>query len=182
MLTNPVLLSIIIMMVLCLLRCNVMLAILISAMCAVFLSSTAIENDIDLYAKFTRSNVLYDGSAYYASSNNDQIVDARYIYKVANQTWGVASTSSMTNENKIDLTSGSGIYKMTYSSDWTILRKIGLNAKDCSWWGDSDAVSYVFGTTEDHSEWGNIWWGATPSENSVYVNNSDHKTGEVYID
>ena len=49
MLTNPVLLSILIMMALCLLRCNVMLAILISAMCAVFLSSTAIENPLSLF-------------------------------------------------------------------------------------------------------------------------------------
>ena len=145
-----------------------------------FSSSTAIESNIDLYAKYTRNNVLYDGSAYYVSSNNDQTVDAQYVYKVATQTWGITPETS--NENKIDLISDSGIYKMTYSSDWTILRKVGLNAKDCSWWGDADAVSYVFGTTEDHSSWGDIWWGATPSENNVYVNNSDHKTGEVYID
>ena len=147
-----------------------------------FSTSTPIENNIDLYAKFTRSNVLYDGTTYYVSSNSDQTVDAQNIYKVASQTWGVASTASMTNENKIDLISSSGVYKMTYSTNWTILRKVGLNAKDCSWWGDADAVSYVFGTTEDHSSWTNIWWGSTPSENNVYVNDSDHKTGEVYID
>ena len=147
-----------------------------------FSNSTAIENNIDLYAKFTRSNVLYDGTTYYASSNNDQTVNAQNIYKVASQTWGVASTASMTNENKIDLISSSGVYKMTYSSDWTILRKVGLNAKDCSWWGNDSYVSYVFGTDADHSEWGDIWWGAVHSTTSVYVNDSDHKTGEVYID
>ena len=145
-----------------------------------FSTSTPIDSNIDLYAKFTRNNVLYDGSIFYASSNNDQIVDAQYIYKVATQTWGVTPATS--NENKVDLISGSGVYKMTYNTNWTILRKVGLNAKDCSWWGNDSYVSYVFGTTEDHSSWGDIWWGATPSTNNVYVNNSDHKTGEVYID
>ena len=147
-----------------------------------FSTSTPISTDLDLYAKYTRSNVLYDGSSYYVSGNNNQTVDARYIYKVATQTWGVAATASMTNENKIDLLTSSGIYKMTYSSNWTILRKVGLNAKDCSWWGNDGYVSYVFGTNEDHSSWGDIWWGSNASTNNVYVNNSDHKTGEVYID
>ena len=147
-----------------------------------FSSSTAIENNIDLYAKYTRSNVLYDGSVFYASSNSDQTVDAQYVYKVASQTWGVTPATS--NENKIDLISASGIYKMTYSSDWTILRKIGLNAKDCSWWGNDSYVSYVYGTTTDQSDdaYGHPWWDSTLSTTSVYVNNSDHKTGEVYID
>ena len=146
-----------------------------------FANNVAVSNDMDLYAKFTRSqNVLYDGNTFYASSNSDQTVDAQYVYKVSSQTWGVVPATS--NENKIDLKSSSGIYKMTYSSDWTILRKIGLNAKDCSWWGDDGYVSYVFGTTEDHSSWGNKWWASTISTSGVYVNNSDHKTGEVYID
>ena len=145
-----------------------------------FLTTTNIENDMDLYAKFTRSNVLYDGASFYVSSDNDQTVNAQYIYKIANQTWGVAPAIS--DEIKIDLYSGSGVYKMSYSSDWTILRKVGLNAKDCSWWGDDNYVSYLYGTTEDHSDWGDKWWGAIPSAQSIYVNNSDHQTGVLYID
>ena len=147
----------------------------------VFTNSDAITTDLHLYAKYTRSNVLYDGSTYYASSNSDQIVNAQYVYRTASQTWGVASATN--EEDKIDLKSSSGIYKLTYSeSTWNILRKVGLNAKNCDWWGNDSYESYVFGTTADHSDWGNIWWSATPSTNCVYVNNSDHKTGSVYID
>ena len=144
-----------------------------------FSPSTNIENDIDLYPKFTRSNVLYNGSSYYLSSNNDQIVDGQFIYKINQQIWGVSPT--INDEIKIDLHSASGIYKMTYNSEWTILRKVGLNAKDCSWWGNDNYDSYVYCTTEDHSSWTDKWWGSTPST-GVYVNSSDHQKAEVYID
>ena len=60
----------------------------------VFTSSDAITTDLHLYAKYTRSNVLYDGSTYYASSNSDQVVNAQYVYKTASQTWGVASATN----------------------------------------------------------------------------------------
>ena len=147
-----------------------------------FSNSIAIEDNINLYAKYTRSNVLYDNSVFYVSSNSDQIVDAQYVYKVATQTWGVTPTTN--NENRIDLISSSGIYKFSYSSDWTILRKIGLNCKDCNWWGNDGYVSYVFGTTSDQSldEYGHPWWNSTISTSSVYVDNDQHKTGGVYID
>lgn len=49
MLTNPVLVSIIVMMALCLLRCNVMLSILISAMIATFLSSIPLDKALSLF-------------------------------------------------------------------------------------------------------------------------------------
>ncbi|MCI6989027.1 MAG: sodium:proton antiporter [Campylobacter sp.] len=49
MLTNPVLISIIVMMVLCLLKCNVMLAILISAIVATCLSSIPLVKAIPLF-------------------------------------------------------------------------------------------------------------------------------------
>ena len=146
----------------------------------IFSSSTPIESDMDLYAKFTRSNVLFDGSVYYASSNSDQTVDARYVYKVATQTWGVTAETS--NENKIDLISASGIYKMSYSTNWTIKRKVGVNAKDCSWWGDYDADTYVYGLNADHNSYeSNTYaWGANPSDNHEKVTSSSKAT--FYID
>lgn len=49
MLSNPVFISIIAMMVLCLLKCNVMLAILISAMIATFLSDIPLSNALSLF-------------------------------------------------------------------------------------------------------------------------------------
>ena len=146
----------------------------------VFSSSDEITSDMHLYAKYTRSNVLYDGSVYYASSNSDQVVDAQYVYKVASQTWGVASA---TNEvDKIDLISASGIYKMTYSSNWTIKRKVGVNAKDCSWWGDSNADTYVYGLNADHNSYSSntYAWGANPSDNHEKVTSSSKAT--FYID
>ena len=147
----------------------------------VFSSSTPIESDMDLYAKFTRSNVLFDGSIYYASSNSDQTVNAQYVYKVSTQTWGVTAETS--NENKIDLISASGIYKMTYSSDWTIKRKVGVNAKDYAYsWGESDADTYVYGLNEDHNSYASntYAWGANPSDNHEKVTNSSSAT--FYID
>ena len=146
----------------------------------VFSNSTEITNDIHLYAKYTRSNVLYDGSVYYASSNSDQTVDAQYIYKVASQTWGVASAT--TEENKIDLISASGIYKMTYSSNWTIKRKVGVNAKDYSYWGDANADTYVYGLNEDHNSYASntYAWGANPSDNKEKVTSSSSNV--FYID
>ena len=148
-----------------------------------FLNSNAIQSNIDLYANYTRSNVLYDGATYYASSNGDQTVDAQYVYKVSSQTWGVASTSSMTNENKIDLISASGIYKMTYSANWTIKRKVGVNAKDSSFaWGDANADTYVYGLNDDHNSYSSntYAWGANPSDNHEKVTNSSKAT--FYID
>ena len=151
-----------------------------SGLTQAFSSSTQITSDIDLYAKYTRSNVLYDGtSTYFVSSNSDQTVDSQYVYKISTQTWGIVPTTN--NSNKVDLISESGVYKMTYaSSTWTILRKVGFNAKDTSWWGDASCVTYAYGTTEDHNSWGDKYWGATISTNNAYVSSS--QTGTVYID
>ena len=146
----------------------------------VFSNSTPITSDMHLYAKYERSNVLYDGTVYYASSNADQVVDAQYVYKVASQTWGVASA---TNEiDKIDLISASGIYKMTYSSSWTIKRKVGVNAKDFATWGDANADTYVYGLNEDHNDYAaNTYaWGANPSDDNEKVTSSS--SGVFYID
>lgn len=146
----------------------------------VFSADTPIESNMDLYAKYTRSNVLYDGSAFFASSNSDQTVNAQLLYKIDNQTWGV--TPNTTNAIVIDLISSSGIYKMNYSTNWTIKRKVGVNAHDCSWWGDADADTYVYGLNEDHNHYGSntYAWGANPSDNHEKVSAST--TGTFYID
>lgn len=147
----------------------------------IFTNSTPITTDLHLYAKYTRDDVLFDGSKFYASSDTVQTVYERYIYKIASQTWGVTPVTN--EEDKIDLITTSGLYKLTYSaSTWTILRQVGLNAKNCGWWGDDSYEAYVYGTTEDHSDWGDKWWSATPSVTKTYVNGSDHKTGTVLID
>ena len=145
-----------------------------------FSSSTPITTNLDLYAKYTRSNVLFDGSVFYASSNLDQTVDAQYIYKIAAQIWGVTPETS--NENKIDLISASGIYKMTYSTNWTIKRKVGVNAKDYSYWGDANADTYVYGLNEDHNSYASntYAWGANPSDNKEKVTSSSSNV--FYID
>ena len=147
----------------------------------VFLPSDRVLTDIDLYAKYTRSNVLFDGSSYYASSNSDQTVNAQFVYKIDSQTWGVTPETS--NEIRIDLISDSGIYKMTYNTNWTIKRKVGVNAKDCSFtWDDSSADTYVYGLYEDHNHYEyNTWaWGTNPSDNKATVTNSS--TNVFYID
>lgn len=145
----------------------------------VFSSSTPIENNIDLYAKYTRNNVLYDGALYYVSSNSEQIVDAQYVYKIAIQTWGVTPATS--NENKIDLISASGVYKMTYSSDWTILRKIILHSDNVDWLASDGALMYAYGQDSDTSNWTDVYWAATPSINGVSLSGKN-ATGTVYID
>ena len=145
-----------------------------------FSNSTPITSDIDLYAKYTRSNVLYDGtSTYFVSSNNDQTVDSQYVYKISTQTWGIVPTTN--NSNKVDLISESGIYKMTYaSSTWTILRKVGFNASQTSWWGNDNYITYAYGTTENHNSWDDVYWGALLS--TTYATVTGTQTGTVYID
>lgn len=151
-----------------------------SAFTQAFSSSTAITTNIDLYAKYTRSNVLFDGnSTYFVSGNSDQTVDSRYIYRVSSQTWGIVPTKS--DSNKVDLLSASGIYKMTYAnSNWTILRKVGFNAKDTTWWGDANYITYAYGQPEDRNSWDNVYWDGQLSTTSAYVSGS--QTGTVYID
>ena len=142
-----------------------------------------ITEDLDLYAKYTRNNVLFDNvSNFYVSSNDDQTVSSRYLYKVSTQTWG--SNPSVGESDKIDLTSASGVYKMTFnSSTWTILRKVGLHGKDLpSWWGNDGDVTYAYGLTEDHNSYTDKYYAGTLSTNSVYLNNSSSKKGFVYID
>ena len=145
-----------------------------------FSSSTPIENSISLYAKYTRSNVLYDGtSSFFVSSSSDQTVDSQYLYKVSSQTWGITPTTS--EANKVDLISESGIYKMTYaSSTWSILRKVGFKANDTSWWGNDGCVTYAYGQPEDRNSWTDKYWAGTLSIGSAYV--SSTQSGTVYID
>ena len=146
-----------------------------------FSNSTPITSDIDLYAKYTRSNVLYDGtSTYFVSSNIDQTVDSQYVYKIATQTWGITPTKN--ESDKVDLISESGIYKMTYaSSTWTILRKVGVSAKDVWWWGNDSYITYAYGQPEDrNTSYDDIYWGGLLSTNYATVTSS--QTGVVYID
>ena len=146
-----------------------------------FSTSTEILTSITLYAKFTRTNVLFDNnSSYFISSNSDQTVNTRYVYKVSNQTWG--TTPTVTQANKIDLLSSSGIYKMSYAgSTWTISRKVGLQCKNNSWWGNDGYLTYLYGLNDDHNSWGDKYWQATLG-GSTYVNNSSNKQGYAYID
>ena len=151
-----------------------------SGLTQAFSSSTEITSNIDLYAKYTRSNVLYDGSStYFVSSNSDQTVNSQYVYKISTQTWG--STPVANNSNKVDLISESGIYKMTYSnSDWKILRKVGFKCNDVSWWGNDSYITYAYGQPEDRNGWGDVYWGGLLSETSATVTSS--QPGTVYID
>ena len=143
-------------------------------------SSMQIASDIDLYAKYTRDNVLFDGNAsYFASSNADQSVDAQYLYPLSSQVWGM--TPTLDESSKIDLISASGIYKLSYTdASWNILRKVGFNAKDTSWWGNDSYVTYAYGQSEDRNSWGDKYWTGSLSTGSVYV--SATQTGTVYID
>ena len=143
-------------------------------------NATQISSDIDIYAKYTRSNVLFDGdTSYYVSSNTDQIIDVRYLYPISNQIWGISPAKN--ESSKIDLISASGIYKLSYSnSSWNILRKVGFNAKDTYWWGNDSYVTYAYGQSEDRNSWGDKYWAGTLSTGSAYVSSS--QTGIVYID
>ena len=145
-----------------------------------FGNNTVINDNVSVYAKFTRNNVLFDGSStYFTSSNNDQTVDSQYVYKISSQVWGITPTTN--NSNKVDLLSSSGIYKMTYSnSTWTILRKVGFSAKDTSWWGNDNYVTWAYGQPEDRNSWGDKYWSGTLSTGSAYV--SSTQKGTVYID
>ena len=144
-----------------------------------FSTSTPIENNMDLYPKYTRNNVLYDGSVFYASSNSDQTVDARYVYKIDTQIWGVVPATN--NEIKVDLLSSSGIYKMTFDSNWTILRKVGIHANGLDWLANDGMLMYAYGQSEDTGSWGDVYWGGTPSTSGVSLNGSSAK-GTMYID
>ena len=139
------------------------------------------SESLTVYAKYQRTNVLSDGTNYYLSSNNDQTVSSRYIYKIDTQVWGTAP--SLLNGNKIDLISNSGVYKMNYSSGWSIKRKIGIQGKNAdSWWGNDSCNTCLFGQTQDTSNWDRIWWAGQISDGYAYINNSSSKTGFVYME
>ena len=139
-------------------------------------TSDLIGEDLTLYAKFTRSNVLYDGSSeYFVSENTDHTIDSRYIWKVSSQTWGVQYVKN--DGDKIDLLTPSGIYKTTYGgepADWTILRKISVsinpsNKAVSGWWGNDDAMTYVYGRTTQGSE-NPCYMGGTLSDVGHHLN------------
>jgi|GEM_PF-4035598 len=143
-------------------------------------SSMQIASDIDLYAKYSRKNILFDGNAsFFVSSSTDQSVDTQYLYPVSSQTWG--KTPILDESSKIDLISASGIYKLSYAdASWNILRKVGFNAKDTSWWGNDNYVTYAYGQSEDRNLWGDKYWTGSLSNGSAYV--SATQVGTVYID
>lgn len=144
------------------------------------LESDTISENLDLYAKYTRSNVLFDGNdTYFMSSDSDQTVNSQYVYKVANQTWGIQYV--LNNADKLDLLSASGIYKMTYSTtDWTILRKVGIHANGLTWLAGDGALMYAYGQDSDTGSWGDCYWGGTLS-GGISLDGGTAK-GTVYVD
>lgn len=150
----------------------------------VFDDSTVISDNLELYAKFTRSNVLYDGSSnYFISENIDHTINSQYVWKVSSQTWGVQYVKE--EEDKLDLLSSSGIYRTTFAdSTWTILRKVGVNCKElASWWGNDDAVTYVYGQTVNSGEWENKhYYGGILSISGSHIPDNGNNTMMTYID
>lgn len=146
------------------------------------ISSYVFDGDADFYAKFTRTNVLLGSDdKYYTSSNSDQTVTSQYLYRISSQTWGVAPTKQ--DVNKIDLLSTSGIYKMTYSSNWSILRKVGANVKNINWWGNDSSKTYVYGQTSDTSSYGKrTWGGVLSSAMQIGTSSFASNQGTAYID
>ncbi|MCR4879663.1 MAG: InlB B-repeat-containing protein [Bacilli bacterium] len=103
-------------------------------------STDILYDDIDVYAKFSRSNVLADSSyKYYLSNSSEQTVSSQYLYKVDNHVWG--SSPTLSNSNKVDLTTSSGKYKLTYvNSAWSIKRVIGIGlGSDNTYWNTAGA-------------------------------------------
>lgn len=153
-------------------------------------TSDLIGENMSLYAKFTRSNVLYDGSsAYFISEDEDHTIDSRYVWKVASQTWGIQYVKD--DDDKIDLLTTSGIYKTTYGgepADWTILRKIGvsINPSDkavSGWWGDNGAMTYVYGRAIKGDE-SPCYMGGTLSAVGYHLNGtgSESHYEQYYMD
>ena len=150
----------------------------------VFDNETVISNNLELYAKFVRNNVLYDGiSNYFVSESVDHTINSQYVWKVSSQTWGVQYQKA--EEDKLNLLSESGIYKTTFAnSSWTILRKVGVNCKDLSsWWGNDNAVSYVYGQNEDSGLWANKhYYGGTLSTSGSHIPENENNVMTTYID
>ena len=119
-----------------------------------FANETKLSNDatvsgnMTLYAKFTRSNVLYfynEAHNYLTASSGDEILTQQNYY-VGVQTYGKYGVEG----EAIDLTSESGIYKFTLNEgNWSCARKLTISIKDVTWWDSDGAVSklWCFGSS-----------------------------------
>lgn len=119
-------------------------------------SGDLLTANTDVYAKYVCANTLhyYDGSnqVFTTSDATDLTIPVNKVeYGTRILGYCVESNADVDNyawtsgHTDINLTSASGIYKLTRNgtTDWTVERKIGIKPK-MSWWWDSGDKTYVY--------------------------------------
>ena len=109
--------------------------------------TSVISGDLEIYAKYTRSNVLY----FYNDAHNylintpieDQILTQNQFF-VGTQTYAKAGVEG----EAYSLTSESGVYKFELNgNEWSCKRKIVISNKDVTWWVNDVTKLWCFGST-----------------------------------
>lgn len=128
-------------------------------------TSIPVTDDLTLYAKYTRNNVLMgENSDYYVSSSSVQTVSSSEVYKIGTQTWG--TTPSKNAGDKVDLITESGKYVFTYGgSVWTMKRVVPINLSNEVLYNNPDPWTYsgcavrpwfCGGPSESDDMWGDV--------------------------
>ena len=132
--------------------------------------STAINANTEIYAKYTRPDVLYyytNTHHYYYQSvpSGDTTLTQRYYY-TGTQVFGVAG---ITNGSTVDMTSASGVYQFSYSSStYNATRKVGVSkANVSSWWTGDGAVTKLYAFNDSLSL--HLWYDISFSGNVGYT-------------
>lgn len=124
-------------------------------------ASTIIDDDIEIYAKYSRDNVHYyyndSHNYYYQSAPSGDITFTQSKYYVGTQVFGIAGVGD-TNPG-VSLGSDTGVYRFQYDAGtWNCLRKVGVSKQDVSWWTNDGAYTRIYAwMTSDTSK--NEWTG-----------------------
>jgi len=107
--------------------------------------------DVYIYPIFMANLVYKQSSSFYpVTSGNEYTISSSSINVGRNHVLG---TTLYTNDGSKSLTTSSGIYKLTYSSSWTITRKIGFQNEDTSSWGQSNARYSLYAFNSTANKW-----------------------------